>query len=55
VRYRSDAPWLSRSATCPFAARRDQAERLLEAPPNTLMGVRDRAILGLLGWLRAAP
>ena len=27
---------------------RDQAERLLLAPPNTLMGLRDRAILGLL-------
>ena len=27
---------------------RDQAEKLLQAPPNTLMGVRDRAILGLL-------
>jgi integrase len=27
---------------------RDQAEKLLLAPPNTLMGLRDRAILGLL-------
>jgi integrase/recombinase XerD len=27
---------------------RDQAEKLLSAPPNTLMGLRDRAILGLL-------
>src|SRR4051812_49037619 len=27
---------------------REQAERLLLAPPNTLMGLRDRAILGLL-------
>jgi integrase/recombinase XerD len=27
---------------------RDQAEQLLLAPPNTLMGLRDRAILGLL-------
>jgi integrase/recombinase XerD len=33
---------------------RDQAEKLLLAPPNTLMGLRDRAILGLLigCWLR---
>ena len=27
---------------------REQAEKLLSAPPNTLMGLRDRAILGLL-------
>src|SRR5437868_2187260 len=27
---------------------RDQAEKLLLAPPDTLMGLRDRAILGLL-------
>src|ERR1700737_2591314 len=27
---------------------RDQAEKLLSTPPNTLMGLRDRAILGLL-------
>jgi integrase/recombinase XerD len=27
---------------------RDQAEKLLAAPPETLMGLRDRAILGLL-------
>jgi integrase len=27
---------------------REQAEKLLLAPPNTLMGLRDRAILGLL-------
>ena len=27
---------------------RDQAEKLLSAPPETLMGLRDRAILGLL-------
>jgi integrase/recombinase XerD len=27
---------------------RDQAEQLLSAPPSTLMGLRDRAILGLL-------
>jgi integrase/recombinase XerD len=27
---------------------RDQAEKLLHAPPNTLIGLRDRAILGLL-------
>lgn len=27
---------------------RDQAEKLLLAPPNTLMGLRDRTILGLL-------
>jgi integrase len=27
---------------------RDQAEKLLQAPANTLMGLRDRAILGLL-------
>src|SRR5207248_3001766 len=27
---------------------RDQAEKLLLAPPNTLMGLRDRAMLGLL-------
>jgi len=33
---------------------REQAERLLAAPPNTLMGLRDRAVLGLLlgCWLR---
>jgi integrase len=27
---------------------REQAEKLLSAPPSTLMGLRDRAILGLL-------
>ena len=27
---------------------RDQAETLLSAPPSTLMGLRDRAVLGLL-------